>query len=318
MEAVKGLAGVQSVGANTCLPLEGSSAAVSEVAIEGRLEKIPSVSYAAVSPDYFRTLGIPLVQGRYFADADGEGSPTVAIVSQSFARRYFPSQNCLGKRVENWLHENEWTTIVGVVGDVREELESEVSPEVYLSYLQAGEPHMTLVVRTAGDPMGWAAAVRTQIASLDQDQPPHDLVTLEELKARSLAPRRVNMLLLGAFAALGLVLGSMGIYGVVSYSVSQRTHEIGIRMAMGAGQRGVLYLIVGRGLLLVVAGEALGLAGALTLNRVISSMVFRVATTDLFTYAGVALVWTAVALLAYYVPARRATKLDPVVALRYE
>jgi putative ABC transport system permease protein len=177
---------------------------------------------------------------------------------------------------------------------------------------------MELAVRTSGDPKAVAVAVRSQIASVDKDQPPHHLMTLEESRAWYLAPRRVNMLLLGAFAGLALILGCVGIYGVVSYSVSQRTHEIGLRIALGASPHEVLKLVVGQEMLLTIAGVGTGLAGALALNKVMTSLVFRVATTDPFTYAGVSVVWILVALFACYLPARRAMKVDPVVALRYE
>ena len=317
MEKVRGLRGVESVGGGSSLPSESAGGSVTGVTIEGRPEPV-NVVFRTVSPDYFRTLGIPLLQGRYFTDADREGWPSVAIVNKSFARRYFPDGNCLGRRVENWDRKNDWVTIVAVVGDVRPWLETEASPEMYVSYLQAGEPRMELAVRTVGDPKDLAAAVRSLIASVDKDQPPYALTTLEELRAKWLVPRRVNMLVLGAFAALALILGCVGIYGVVSYSVSQRTHEIGIRIALGALPHDVLKLVVGQEMLLTIAGVGMGLAGALALNKVMSSLVFGVTTTDLFTYAGVSIVWILVALLACHLPARRATKVDPMVALRYE
>jgi len=317
MERIRRLAGVESVGANTCAPL-GNSLATAPLNIEGQPESDSTISWGAVSSDYFRTLGIPLLRGRYFTDSDREGPSAVAIVNRSFTRRYFPDGNYLGRRVESWVQKNDWLTIVGVVGDVRPDLESEASPEMYLPYLQAGEDHMMLLVRTAGNPMNLAAAVRSQIASVDKDQPPYDFLTMEERRGAEFTSRRVNMLLLGAFAGLALVLGSIGIYGVISYSVSQRTHEIGIRMALGAEQEDVLSLIVRQGLWLVIAGEVLGLAAALALNKTISALVFQVSTTDLFTYAGVSLVWTALAVIACYVPARRATTVDPIVALHCE
>jgi len=317
MEKVRGLRGAESVGGGDSLPSESSSGPVPGVTIEGRPDPV-TIRYRTVSSDYFRTLGIPLLQGRHFNDADREGHPSVAIVSEAFARLYFPDGNCLGRRVKGLFQEKDWTSIVGVVGDVRPWLESEASPEMYLSYLQAGAPTMELAVRTSGDPKTLAAAVRSQIASVDKDQPPYDLTTFEERRARDLAPHRVNMLLLGAFAGLALVLGSIGIYGVVSYSVSQRSHEIGVRIALGASPHDILKLVVGQELLLTIAGVGMGSAGALAFNKVMSSLVFRVATTDPFTYAGVSVVWILVALLACYLPARRAMNVDPLVALRYE
>jgi len=318
IEGIKSLEGVQSVGGSTCPPLGGSSYSVDDLAVEGRPERIPNTYVAIVSPDYFRTMGIPLVLGRHFEDGDRDGAPSVAIVNESFARRYFPGEICLGRRVEGWLQKNSWLTIVGVVGDVRDWVESEPSPEIYLPYLQAGEPEMTLFVRTAGKPMLWAGAVRRQVASVDKDEPLHDLATLEELEARSLTPRRVNMLLLGTFAGLGLILASVGIYGVVSYSVSQRTHEIGVRMALGAERGDVLKIVVGQGLRSVLIGTAIGVGASIGLTRFLQSMLFGVKPTDPVTFVAVSLVLLVVAWLACYIPARRATKVDPMVALRYE
>jgi putative ABC transport system permease protein len=317
IEKIRGLREVGSVAAGNSLPSESAGASATGVAIEGSTEPA-NIVFRTVSSDYFRTLGIPLLQGRYFTDADRDGSPTVAIVNQSFARLYFPEGNCLGRRVEDWDRKNAWTTIVGVVGDVRPWLETEASPEMYLSYLQAGGPHMEIAVRTVGDPHSLAAAVRSQIASVDRDQPPYALMTLEELRAKWLVPSRVNMLMLGSFAALALILGCVGIFGVVSYAVSLRTHEIGVRMALGASPHDVLTLVVGQEMLLTVAGVGVGLLGALALNKVMSSLLFRVTTTDPLTYAGVSVVWILVALLACYLPARRAMQVDPLVALRYE
>jgi len=204
------------------------------------------------------------------------------------------------------------------VGDVRDRVESEPTPEIYLPYLQAGEPFMTLLVRTAGNPMLWAGAVRSRIAGIDKDQPPHDIMTLEALRAGSLTPRRVNLLLLSSFAGLGLILASVGIYGVVSYSVGQRTHEIGVRMALGAGQREILKLAVGQGLYLALIGAGIGLAASLAITRLLQTMLFGVKPTDPATFFAVGLLLSGVALLACYIPARRATKVDPMVALRYE
>jgi putative ABC transport system permease protein len=177
---------------------------------------------------------------------------------------------------------------------------------------------MTLLVRTAGNPMLWAAAVRSQVASVDKDEPPHDMMTLEELRAESLTPRRVNMLLLGAFAVLGLLLASVGIYGVLSYSVSHRTHEIGVRMALGAGQGEILKLVVGQGLLVAFMGIGIGLVASMALTRLLQTMLFGIKPTDPATFIAVGLLLAGVALLASYIPARRATKVDPIVALRYE
>ncbi len=318
MEAIKGLGGVQSVGGSSGAPLGGYSSSVGDFKLEGRQDNIPMARYSMVSPDYFHTMGIPLLQGRNFTDADREGSPGVVLVNESFARRYLPGENCLGRKIESWIHKGDWLTIVGVVGDVRSWAEREPDPEMYVSYLQAGEPHMTVLVRTAGDPMYWAAAIRKQVASVDKDQPPHDVATLDKLETATFTPRRVNLFLLGAFAALGLILAAVGIYGVVSYSVSQRTHEIGVRMALGAERGDVLKVIVWQGLRSVLIGTAIGVAASLALTRFLQTLLFGVKPTDPATFIAVSLILAGVALLATYLPARRATKIDPMVALRYE
>jgi putative ABC transport system permease protein len=318
LEGIKSLGGVQTVGGSGSPPLGGRLNSVSNLAVEGRAEKIPMAFVANVSPDYFRTMGIPLRQGRYFGDGDREGSPSIAMVNESFARRCFPGEICLGRRVENWVHKNDWLTIVGVVGDVRGWVEREPNPEIYLPYLQAPEPYMTLLVHTTGSPRLWEGAVRRQVASVDKDQPPHDVATLDELRAGSLTSRRVNMLLLGTFAVLGLILASVGIYGVVSYSVSQRTHEIGVRMALGATRSDLLKLVLGQGLGSALIGAGIGVAASLAITRLLQTMLFGVKPTDPVTFLLVGLLIVGVALLASYLPARRAIKVDPIVALRYE
>jgi putative ABC transport system permease protein len=318
IEGIKNLQGVQSVGGSGMPPLEGRNGSLTGLAVEGRSEDIRNSSFAMISPDYFRTLGIPLKMGRDFSDADRDGMPGVAIVNETFARRYFPSEICLGRRVSSWVHKNDWLTIVGVVGDTRHWLEVDPGPEIYVPYLQDGQPFMTLLIRTAGDPRLWESAVRNRIASVDKDQPPHDIGTMELLQAASRTPRRVNLLLLGAFAALGLILAAVGVYGVVSYSVSQRTHEIGVRTALGAAPGAVLKLVIGQGLGSALIGTAVGLAASIGLTRFLQSLLFGVKPIDPVSFAAAALLWTAIALLACYVPARRATKVDPIVALRYE
>jgi putative ABC transport system permease protein len=318
VERIRGIEGVQSVGGSGTPPLGNRTNSESNLAVEGRSEKIPLAFSDEITPDYFRAMGIPLLAGRYFSDSDREGSPSVAIVNESFARRYFPNGRCLGSRIENWLHKNDWLTIVGVVGDVRGSVYCETGPQIYLPYLQSGEPYITLLVHTAGNPRRWEGAVRSQLASLDKDQPPHDLTTLELLETNSLTSWRVNMLLLATFAALGLILASVGMYGVMSYSARHRTHEIGIRMALGAQKSDVLKMVVGQGLKLTIVGVAIGIAGAFGLTRFLSSLLYDVKPTDPLTFVAVSLLLTVVALLACYIPARRAAKVDPMVALRYE
>ena len=317
LEEIRSVPGVQLAGAVDELPL-GAFSVGGSAEIEGRTESIDRIDAPTVTPDYFRVMSIPLIAGRGFTDADRDGAPEVVLVNQSFARRAFPGENCLGKRIKSWNRKGEWMSIVGVVGDVRLGAEEETRPQMYFCYLQSGRSFMHLAARTPGDPASLAVAVRGRLAAIDKDQPPDDVMSMEQRQAEDLAPRKAHMLLLVTFAALGLALGAIGIYGVVSYSVSRRLHEIGVRIALGAHRGDVVSLVVGRGLLLVLAGELVGVAGALALNRVIATMVFHITTTDPLTYAGVALVWMLVGLAACYLPARRATRVDPMAALRCE
>ena len=329
IERIKVLPGVQAVGAGTSIPLGGYSMTVSGMTIEGKPDADVASSLVMVSPDFLRTLTIPLVQGRYFGGSDREGSPSVVMVNESFAHRFFPGENCLGKRIQNPARKTDWMTIVGVVRDIRPWAQVAAAPEMYLSYLQAEQVHlrmtggemgseMGLAIRTAGDPMSLAAAVRSQLALIDKSQPPHDVKTLDERRAGSLAPRRVNMLLVVTFAALALILGSIGIYGVVSYSVGRRTHEIGIRMALGARQGQILGMVLRNGLGLIAAGVAIGLLASAGLTRLISSELWGVSATDPWTFAAVICVLAASGSAACLLPAWRAARVDPTRALRYE
>jgi putative ABC transport system permease protein len=322
IERIRVLPGVQAVGAGTSLPLGGWSTTVSGLTIEGKPDVGDRVSVAMISSDYLRTLAIPLMLGRYFSDSDREGSPSVVILNESFARRFFPGENCLGRRIQNLSRKTDWMTIVGVVRDIRPRPGEEASPEMYLSYLQmtGGEMghEMYLAIRTAGDPMNLAAAVRSQIGLVDKSQPPYDVKTLDERRAGSLAPRRVNMLLVVTFAALALILGSIGIYSVVSYSVGRRTHEIGVRMALGAHQSQILGMVLRNGLGLIAAGVAIGLVASVGLTRLISSELWGVSATDPWTFSAVIAVLAASGLAACLLPAWRAARVDPTQALRYE
>ena len=320
IDRIKELPGVRSVAGNSFPPLGNRTTIVTGLSLQlnGKVTDISDAGYEYVTPEYFRTMEIPLDQGRFFTGADREGSPSVAIVNQAFAHAYCPEKACLGARTESWVRKKDRLTIVGVVGNARLRPEMKAFPEIYLPYLQAAGPYMTILTRTAGNPLHWASAVRSQVSAVDQTQPPYDLATLDELRAKFIAPRRVNMLLLGSFALLGLVLAGVGMYGVVSYSVSRRTHEIGIRMALGAERRDVLRMVIGQGLTLALIGVAAGIAGALALTRFLSSLLYGVKPTDPLTFIAVSLILIAVALLACYMPARRAAKVDPMVALQYE
>jgi putative ABC transport system permease protein len=253
----------------------------------------------------------------------------VAIINETLARRFFPGEDPIGKRLMVGRWEKVWREIVGVVGDVRQyEFEGNPPPQLYASYLQ--QPRtvwawalefklgMTLIVRTAGQPTRLAAAVRSAIRDVNKDAPAYDVKALDDVFSSQVSQRRFNLVLLCIFAAVALILATVGIYGVISYSMTQRTHEIGVRMALGAARSDVLKLVVGQGMLPVLIGIAVGIAGALALTRFLASMLYGVRPTDPATFLGVAGLMAGVAHLACYLPARRATKVDPMVALRYE
>jgi len=272
-----------------------------------------------VGPGYFQTLGIPLLRGRDFTGQDTGATPGVVLINQAMVRSYWADEDPLGKQIT--MDGKSFFSIVGVVGNVHQLGQvSETSPEFYLSYLQdpVDWPYRTLTVRTAGDPLKLVNLVKQAVWSVNRDQPVSNIRTMEQVLAESVAQPRIFTLLLGVFAALALALASVGIYGVVSYSVSQRTHEVGVRLALGAEQFDVLRLVIGQGMLLTGIGLGIGLAGAMALTRFLSSFLYGVRPTDPITFAAVALVLAVVALLAAYIPARRAMKVDPMVALRYE
>jgi putative ABC transport system permease protein len=273
-----------------------------------------------VSSDYFRTLGITLLRGRAFTAQDGSDAPRVMVINEAMARRFFPDVDPLGRRIAFNSTDGApvWREIIGVVKDVRHKsLDDDPRPEMYFPFAQFPSPFMTVVVRTAGNPLALAAAARSQVLSVDKDRPISNIHTMEELLARSVAPRRFQMLLLGVFAAVALALAAVGIYGVMSYAVTERTHEIGVRLALGANKRDVLRLMVGQGMILAGLGVICGLAGAFALTRLMTGLLFEVSATDPATFATITLLLTVVALLACFIPARRAAKVDPMIALRY-
>jgi len=324
-ERVKNLPGVKSVAGINPLPLSNSNVSYRFV-VEGApfvpLADRPYAGVRVVTPGYFQTMNIRQLKGRAFTEQDRENTPYVTVINEALASRYWPNQDPLGKRLgilDEESGKQEWREIVGVVGNVRHKaLEIEVMPEAYFPYKQSPQNFMSLVVRTASDPSSLVAAIRSQVLSVDKDQPVSDVMTMEQRVARSVASRRFVMLLLGSFSVLALGMAAVGIYGVMAYLVIQRTQEIGIRMALGAQKRDVLKLVVGKGMALALIGAAIGLVASLFLTRLMRSLLFEVTPTDGLTFVIVSVVLLTVALLACYIPARRATRVDPLVALRYE
>jgi putative ABC transport system permease protein len=293
-------------------------------AIEGRAPANPNErTYAAhrmVNPDYFRALGIPLQRGRAFTAGDAAGAPGVAIINQTAARVFWPNEDPLGKRIgPDAFPPGTWLTIVGVIGDVRHAaLGVEPQPEIYWPYSQNPDRRIDLLIRTTADPLSLVGAVRSEIWAIDKELPVSDVKTMDELLSGSVAQPRFYALLLATFAVVALLLATVGLYGVMSYAVNQRTHEIGVRMALGASPRDVLSLTINHGMRLALIGIGIGLGGALALTRLMKTLLFGVSATDPLTFTVTALLLTFVALLACWIPARRATKVDPLIALRCE
>ena len=325
IEQIKNAPGVESVGGITGLPLTGTGWTGS-FNIEGRPvapgQAEPHSAFRAITPDYFEAMKIPLIDGRFFSERDVEGSNRVVIIDRTLAEHFFPGENPLGKRVEFGMAGPDgpkWREIVGVVGSIRHRrLDAEIKDHIYFPQTQVPQSIMSLVVRTSTDPESATSVIRGAVASVDKDQPIHRVMTMEQVRSDSVSNKRLSMLLLTIFAGVALVLASVGIYGVMSYSVSERTHEIGIRMALGAKAADVLKLVVGQGMALALAGVVIGVAAALLLTRFMQSLLFGVTATDATTFMLISVLLAGVALLACYLPARRATKVDPMVALRYE
>jgi len=315
--------GVVSAGAINFLPLTGFWGS-QEFRIEGRPApekgRVPTADNRVVAPDYFRSMGVTLLRGRDFTAQDGPGSPHVVIVSAALAQRYWPGADPIGRRIN--LDDDgkpNWCEIIGVASDVHSfGLEETLHDDLYRPFSQVWFPIVAFTVKTTGDPEKITAAAKSAIWKLDSSQPFYKVMTMDALAAESTALRRVSTLLLSAFSALALILAAVGIYGVLSYSVAQRTHEIGIRTALGANPGEILRLVLGEGLRITLAGIGFGLAGALALSQLVSSMLFGIGARDPFTFAAVAAISAAVAFAACYLPARRAARVDPLVALRYE
>ena len=321
IEKVAALPGVESVGASNVLPLDNDY--VLGFQIQGRppapAGQMQSTNYYAVSADYFKAMGIPLRRGRVFTDLDTKGTQRVAVINEAMATKYFPDEDPIGKYIHVTNGPETYRQIVGVVGDVKHYgLDRETPPETYEPFLQQPFTFMSLVVRTAGDPTSFSSAIREQVLSIDSEQPVSSIRPLAQLVSASLAQQRLSMLLMSVFAGVALALATVGLYGVMSYTVTQRTHEIGIRRALGAAQPDVLKLIIGHGMLLTMIGVAVGLVLAFAGTRLMSSLLFAVSATDLATFVLLPAVLATVALMACLVPAWRALKVDPMVALRYE
>ena len=326
LDRLRVVPGVKSAGGVFGLPL-GSAAIGGDFTVEGQAADPGSRPFiatkAVVGGSYFRAIGIPLLRGRYFDAHDSEAAPHVVIVSQSLARHYWPLDEALGKRLKPGFSNDAWCTVVGVVGDTKQySLGEPPSPAMYLPYAQAPATFLmqdiTVVLRAGADPLALASAARRAVQAVDPDLPVFAVATMDQLVYRSASAPRFNTALLGIFAALALVLAAVGIYGVMSYAVAQRTHEIGVRVALGAEASDILRQVVRQGMLPAVIGIATGIAGAWGTTRFLSSLLFGVRPTDPTTFTLVPVLLAAVGVLACLLPARRATKVDPVVSLRYE
>ena len=321
LERLGTLPGAQSAGAVVALPFGRFPGGGRGFEIENRPQQpdeIRNARFNSCSPNYFRTLDTPLLKGRDFTARDAQGEPEVAIINESMARRYWQAEDPLGHRIR-LTGNNPWRTIVGVVGDVHsKELKVEPGPEMFFPFQQSPFPVFSLMVRAVDDPKSLIGAVRSEIRGIDPDLPVSEIATMEELVTVSIAPQRLNTFLIGLFSALALTLAAIGIYGVMSYAVTQRTQEIGIRLALGAKPDDVLKLVVKQGMALVLIGIAVGLTASFGLTRLLKTLLFTVSPTDPLTFTVIPLSLTLVALFACYLPARRAAKVDPLIALRAE
>ena len=325
LQRIASVPGVREAGVINTLPLKKGP--TFRFRIEGRdplpIDKWPPANYRSVSPNYFHVMNVPLLQGRPFMDSDNEQAPTVLLVNQSLVQQNFGGENVVGKRINFGRTDSNqqpvWLEIVGVVADVKnQELKERPEPEVYFSSQQSPFDAMSLVIRSTVEPSSLAASVRQAVNEVDKTVPVADIETMDRIVTESVMQPRFNMVLLGLFSAIALVLSAAGIYGVTSYTVTQRTRELGIRLALGAQLGDVLRLILKQGLIVIFIGVAIGLGAAFVLTRLLKTLVFGVSTTDPLTFVGITLLLSLIALIACYVPARRATKVNPLVALRYE
>jgi putative ABC transport system permease protein len=321
IERIRAVPGVVSVGAISHLPITNGGGIGLPINVEGhaRSGEVVIGLYQSVTADYFRAMEIPLIGGRYFTEQDRAGTANVMLLNQTLAHRVFPNESPLGKRIVLQMEKPTPFEVIGVVGDARTSgLDQNTMEEFYLHSLQQPAGFVSVTIKTRAAPASLVSAVRNAVLEVDKDQPLYNLKTMDQHLADSLAQRRFPMLILTGFAGTALLLSALGLYGMVSYSVAQRTHEIGIRMAVGAKASDVLKLIIGNGMALTLIGVAAGLAGAFALTRLMVGVLFGVSATDAMTFVTVSVGLMAVALLACYLPARRATKVDPLIALRYE
>jgi len=325
IEKVGAIPGVQDVGLINTLPLYKGP--TSGFRVEGRPvttpDKWPSVNYRVVSPNYFRAMGIPVLQGRAYTDRDDENAPRAMIVNQQLVHQIFPDENPIGKRITfggtDANGQPRWFEIIGVVANVRSlELREEPNPELYFSAQQDLWPAMSLVVRSTVEPSSLSASVRQAVNEVDRSVPVADVKPMDHIVSESITQPRFNLFLLGLFGAVAIVLSAAGIYGVTAYTVTQRTHELGIRIALGAQVGDVLKMILGQGMAVIGVGLVVGLAAAFALTRLLRSLLFGVGENDPLTFVAITVVLVLVALIACYIPARRATKVDPLMALRAE
>jgi putative ABC transport system permease protein len=321
MERIQEVPGVQSVSLVRGLPFSGNGVTVPIVLPDRELPARgmePQVMFNTAMPNYFETIGIPFIKGRLFGPQDQINTPPVLIINQTMARRFWPDQDPIGKQIK-FAEDSSTASIIGVVGDAKHYLiEEESRPQAYVPYSQQPGYFATVVIRTTVEPLALTESVRQALWKVDADQPMWKIRTVEWLVNRSVADRKFLMALMVIFASLALVLTMIGLYGVISYLVNQRTQEIGIRMALGAQMGDILRMVLKQGMVLVLIGVALGLGSAWLMTRLMSRLLFQVSATDPLTFGSIALLLMVVALLACYVPARRATKVDPLVALRYE
>ena len=343
IENIRTLPGVEATAAASGLPL-GNNGWQTSFTVDGQptppRDQTPLMEACLVTPDYFRAMNIPLKSGRYFTDRDDRSflrdkdlskmsdmERTMAgvnsvIIDEEFARRYWPNEEAVGKRIRLGGDDPRARVldVVGVVGRVKMEGLSQDSNRVqgYFPFNQLGNGGMTVIVKGQSDPNQLISSLRQQVKAVDPDQPIYNIRTMDEIRSESVASERLNLTLLSIFAGIALILAIVGIYGVMSYTVTQRTHEIGIRMAIGAQPKDVFKMVIGQGMLLALIGVGIGLIGAFGLTRLMATMLFDVAPTDPATFAVIAVLLTSVALVACFIPGRRATKVDPVISLRYE